>query len=451
MIISILIVLIISILLIGILVVISTTSRTKTPKDVTGRIQKKGKSVILKEAEKKLARNPRDITALRELGNIYFEEKNWEKAYGVYKRLFEISASDSEVNIAEAALRMGIAAYKLGRFDDSLSALMISYKKNPESYECNLYLGKGLYEKQVYDKAIACLKKVKLLRPDSSEADMILGMSFFKLQKFREALPFLKKVIDENPANKEVLYYLAVSMMEVGMSDKALKVFIHLRPDPLFGPQSCLEAGKIHERSKDYNSAIQDYEIALKLPSVPDQILVQIRYRAALTYIAMNNIAKGLGMLKQVQAIKPNYKDVDALLARYSELNQNKNLQVYMMAGTSEFIALCRNFITKYYEDAVVKVTDTEPNQDSVDITCEIEHPKWQAKQLFRFYRSQSTLSDISVREAHGKMRDTKCDKAICVTLGNFSESAHKFIEGRPIDLMEKDELSKRLLRISMI
>ena len=113
MIISILIVLIISILLIGILVVISTTSRTKTPKDVTGRIQKKGKSVILKEAEKKLARNPRDITALRELGNIYFEEKNWEKAYGVYKRLFEISASDSEVNIAEAALRMGIAAYKL--------------------------------------------------------------------------------------------------------------------------------------------------------------------------------------------------------------------------------------------------------------------------------------------------------------------------------------------------
>lgn len=451
MIISVLIVLIISILLIGVLVVISTTSKAKKPKDVSGRIQKKGKSAILKEAEKKLARNPRDITALRELGNIYFEDKNWEKAYGVYKSLFEISASDSEVNVAEASLRMGIAANKLGRFDDSLSALMLSYKKNPDSYECNLYLGKGLYEKQVYDKAIACLKKVKLLKPDSSEADLMLGMCFFKLQKFREALPFLKKVIDENPANKEVLYYLGVSMVETGMGDRALKVFIHLRPDPLFGPQACLEAGKLHERVKDYNSAIQDYEIALKLPSVPDQILVQIRYRAALTYIAMKDISKGLAMLKQVQALKPGYKDVDTLFARYSELNQNKNLQVYLMAGTSEFIALCRNFITKYYPDATVKVTDSEVNQDSVDITCEIEHPKWSAKHLFRFYRGQGALSDISVRECHGKMRDTKCDKAICITLGNFSESAHKFIEGRPIDLIEKEQLSKRLLKISMI
>ena len=128
MIISVLIVLIISILLIGILVVISTTSKAKKPSDVSGRIQKKGKSAILKEAEKKLARNPRDITALRELGNIYFEDKNWEKAYGVYKTLFEIAASNPEVNVAEASLRMGIAANKLGRFDDSLSALMLSYK-----------------------------------------------------------------------------------------------------------------------------------------------------------------------------------------------------------------------------------------------------------------------------------------------------------------------------------
>lgn len=451
MIISVLVILIVSFLIIGILVVVATSSKAKNGADVSGRIQKKGKNAILKEAQKKLSHNPRDVTALRELGNIYFEEKDWEKAYGVYKTLFEISSSDINVNQAEAALRMGMAAYNIGRFDDSLSALMLSYKKNPESYECNLYLGKGLYEKQVYDKAVACMKKVKVLKPDSSDADMVLGMSFFKLQKFRDALPFLKKVIDENPANKEVLYYLAVSMTEAGMGDKALKIFTHLRPDPLFGPQSCLEAGKMHERTKDYNSAIQDYEIALKLPSVPDQILVQIRYRAALTYIAMNNIPKGLAMLKQVEALKPNYKDTEALMARYSELNQNKNLQVYMMAGTSEFIALCRNFITKFYSDAFVKVVDVDAGADSVDIICEVDHPKWQAKHIFRFYRTQSTLSDLSVRECHGKMRDEKCDKAICVTLGNFSESAHKFIEGRPIDLIEKEQLSKRLLKISVI
>lgn len=165
----------------------------------------------------------------------------------------------------------------------------------------------------------------------------------------------------------------------------------------------------------------------------------------------MNNIPQALTMLKQVQTLKPNYKDVDALLVRYNELNQNKNLQVYMMAGTGEFVALCRKYIAQYYKDAFVKVGDVNVASDCVDIVCEIEHPKWQAKHIFRFYRSQSTISDIFVRECHGKMRDLKCDKAICVTLGFFSESAHRFIEGRPIDLIEKDQLAKQLLKVSLI
>ena len=82
------------------------------------------------------------------------------------------------------------------------------------------------------------------------------------------------------------------------MTDKALKVFVHLRPDPQYGAMSCLEAGKMHERFKDYASAIGDYEIALKLSNVPDNILVQIKYHIANDYIATNNIPKGLAVLK---------------------------------------------------------------------------------------------------------------------------------------------------------
>ncbi len=450
MLIAFLLIVIFAALLVGLIMAVSSLKKD-TKKDVSGRIQKKGKAAIIKEAQKKLSHNPHDITALRELGNIYFSDKNWEKGYAVYKTLLDLSTSHIDINAAEAGLKTGIAAYNLGKIDDALSVLILAVKKNPESYEANLYLGKALYQKEIYDKAIVCLKKVKTLRPESSEANQLLGFSLFKLQKYRECLPFLKAALEETPDNKEILYNMALAMLECGMGEKALKVFIHLRPDPLFGPQSCLEAGKMHEKVKDYASAIHDYEIALKLPSVPDAIMIQIKYRAALTYIAMNNIPQALVMLKQIQTLKANYKDVEALIARYSELNQNKNLQVYMMAGTSEFIALCRKFISSFYKDAFVKVGDQNVGTDCVDIVCEIEHPKWSAKQLFRFYRTQSALSDISVRECHGKMRDDKCDKAICVTLGSFSESAHKFIEGRPIDLIEKEQLSKMLLKISII
>ena len=120
------------------------------------------------------------------------------------------------------------------------------------------------------------------------------------------------------------------------------------------------------------------------------------------------------------------------------------------MSGTSDFVALCRKFIATYYKDAFVKVEDVQVASESVEIVCEVETPKWEAKQMFRFYRTQNVIGDINIREFHGKLRDTKCDNGVCITMGNFSESAHKFIDGRPIDLIEKDDLVKILKRINM-
>lgn len=450
MIISILIAVIIALLLVSFIVGIKNIKRKEDKKDVAQKIQKKGKSAILREAEKKLAHDPHNVSALELIGDIYYSEKNWEKVWGVYKTLYDISSAHPEIDIVKSTLRMGISAFYLDKNEDAISALMLCIKKDPNNYDCNLNLGKALMKANTFDKAVYCFKKAKVMQPENNEINMLLGTALFKSQKYRDSLPFLKRVLDENPGNKEVLFDMAVAMTECGMGDKALKVFMHLRPDPEFGPQACLEAGKMHERVKDYAAAVKDYEISMRLPSVPEQIMLQIKYRLANTCIAMNDISKGLTYLRQIQAAKPQYKDVDALVARYSELNQNKNLQTYLMAGTSDFVALCRKFISTYYKDAFVKVEDVQVASESVEIICEIETSKWEAKQMFRFYRTQNVIGDINVRDFHSKLRDTKCDNGVCISMGNFSESAHKYIDGRPVDLIEKDELVKILKRINM-
>ncbi len=450
MIISILIAVIVALLLVSFIVGIKNIKRNEDKKDVAQKIQKKGKSAILREAEKKLAHDPHNVPALELIGDIYYSEKNWEKVWGVYKTLYDISSAHPEIDIVKSTLRMGISAFYLDKNEDAISALMLCIKKDPNNYDCNLNLGKALMKANTFDKAVYCFKKAKVMQPENNEINMLLGTALFKSQKYRDSLPFLKRVLDENPGNKEVLFDMAVAMTECGMGDKALKVFMHLRPDPEFGPQACLEAGKMHERVKDYAAAVKDYEISMRLPSVPEQIMLQIKYRLANTCIAMNDISKGLTYLRQIQAAKPQYKDVDALVARYSELNQNKNLQTYLMAGTSDFVALCRKFISTYYKDAFVKVEDVQVASESVEIICEIETPKWEAKQMFRFYRTQNVIGDINVRDFHSKLRDTKCDNGVCISMGNFSESAHKYIDGRPVDLIEKDELVKILKRINM-
>ncbi|MCR4579034.1 MAG: tetratricopeptide repeat protein [Treponema sp.] len=425
-------------------------AKKKSDGGTNQKIQRKGKAAVMKDAQKKLAHNPKDIGALEIVGDIYYGEKNWEKTWNVYKTLYELSSAHLEIDVAKVTLRMGIAAFYLEKMEDAASSLVTSLKRNPENFECNFYLGKTLFNAGNLDKAFICLKKAKALMPENPDINEVLGQCLFKSGKYKESLPFLKKAIEEKPDNKELLFDMAVSMTECGFGDKALKVFMHLRPDPQFGAQSCLEAGKMHERTKDYNSAIKDYEIAIKLQNVPEQIDLQIKYRYALTCIAINDISKGLTLLRQIQSVKQGYKDVDALIARYSELNQNKNLQTYLMSGTSDFVALCRKFISTYHKDGFVKVEDVQVTTDCVEIICNVENPKWEARQIFRFYRTQNVIGDLNIREFHSKVRDSKCDTGYCISMGNFSESAHKYIDGRPVDLIEKDELVKTLKKINM-
>ena len=450
MIISILIAVIVALLLVSLIVGIKSIKRKEEKKDVSVKIQKKGKSAILKEAEKKLAHDPHNVPSLETIGDIYYSEKNWERVWSVYKTLYDISTAHPEIDMIKTTLRMGAAASSLDKTEDAVSALMLCIKKDPNNFDCNYFLGKTLMKTNSFEKAVYCFKKCKVLQPENNEINMLLGTALFKAQKYRDSLPFLKRVLDENPGNKEVLFDMAIAMTECGMGDKALKVFMHLRPDPDFGPQACLESGKMHERVKDYAAAIKDYEISMRLPSVPDQIMLQIKYRLANTCIAMNDISKALTYLRQIQAAKQGYKDVDALVARYAELNQNKNLQTYLMSGTSDFVALCRKFISTYYKDAFVKVEDVQVASESVEIVCEVETSRWEAKQMFRFYRTQNVIGDINIRDFHSKLRDTKCDNGVCISIGGFSDSAHKYIDGRPVDLIEKDELVKILKRINM-
>lgn len=413
-------------------------------------ISKKGKGGVIKEMEKRLAHNPHDVDALQTLGDIYYNDANWEKVNSIYKTLFDISTVHLEVKSDIAAQRMGIACFQLDRIDEAINMLMLSAKKNTELFETHFYLGRAFYKKNIYDKAFICFKKCKQLAPDNNEVNQYIGMSLFKAGKFRDSLPFLKKVLDESPDNKEVLYDMAVAMSECAMGDKALKLFMHLRLDPQFGPQSCLEAGKLHEKAKAVQDAIQDYEIAMKLENLPEPVAVQILYKCAQCYIQQNNITKGLALLKQLQNLHQGYKDVDALVARYSELNQNQNLQTYLLSGTSDFVALCRKFVATYYKDSFVKVEDVNVASESVEIICDIESNKWENKQLMRFYRTQAPIGDIYIRDFHSKMRDSKCDSGFVATMGTFSESAHKYTEGRPIDLIEKDKLCSILKKINM-
>jgi tetratricopeptide (TPR) repeat protein len=417
----------------------------------SGLVRQKNRTVIIRECTKRLTHDPHNINALQQLADLYFNEQNWEKAFPLYDSLYELSLVHPEIDIQKDALRQGMCALKVNKLDEAEKGLFAAHKLLPDDFETNFYLGLFLYQRKDYDKAIACLHKAHTLRPDMTDVNRPLGFSYYKSQRYKESLAYLRRVLDENPEDKETLFSLASAMEEAGYGDKALKVFVHLRPDPDFGAQSCLAAGLMHERSKQFQQAVQDYEIGLKLDNVPPDLQTTLRYRIANSYISLNNIGKGLSYLKQIQNTTPNYKDVAALVQRYQELNSNSNLQTYLMSGTSDFVALCRKFVEAYYPNATVKIEDISVATESIEILCSVESSRWEDTELFRFYRNTGAIGELYVRDFHSKLRDIKCDRGFCVTAGTYTEEAHKYVEGRPIDLIEKNMLISVLKKIDML
>ncbi|MBR1403095.1 MAG: tetratricopeptide repeat protein [Treponema sp.] len=425
-------------------IVISFTTRKKGGK----KGKQKSRAQILRDATRKLAQDPHNPDALISLGDLYYNERAWDKAYPIYETQMSVAPAHKEISPFKAALRQGICAVKLNKIPDSFRGLTAAHTINPNDYEVNYYLGLALYKNNEFEKAVPMFKKVIIMHPEASNVNSPLGLSLYKAKHYKESLPYLKRALDENPENKEALFSMADAMNESGYGDKAIKVFMHLRPDPEFGARACLAAGMFHLKINQPDKAIQDFEIGLKHQNATPDIAIETRYRLANAYFALKSIAKGIGCLTEIQAMNPQYKDVPQLLARYSELNQNRNLQTYLMAGSSDFVALCRRIVVKYYQRAVAKIVDISVTPENIEILMNIEFVRSEEVHVFRFYRSTSVISDLYIRDFHAKVTETKADRGICITAGVYSDEAKRYAEGRPIDLVEKEGLVRILKKV---
>lgn len=410
---------------------------------------RKNQAHIIKEANRRLAKDPNDPAGLIPVGDIYYNNNLWEKAYPVYETLSKMAVEKVTIDAFLVNKRAGVCAANLGKIPEAIVALSTADRINPHDFECCYYLGKTLLQNKNYEKAIPCLKKSLVAKPEAEGVYLLLGQALYHAHHYKECLACFKKALDEDPGNKEALYDMADAMEQQGHGDKSIKVFMHLRPDPVYGARSCLAAGVYHARINNHEAAIQDFEIGMKHENAPEEMRVEIEYRLAQQYFSINQITKGLLLLKQIRNVNPNYKDVNSLISRYQELSQNSNLQVYLAANNNDFVPLCRKFIAAKFKKSVVKIQDINVGPLFTDILAEVETSKWEETKLFRFFRTSGSTGELYIRDFHGHMQDVKADTGFCVTAGVFSEEAHKYTEGRPVDLIEKAELVKILKELN--
>ncbi|MDR0388545.1 MAG: tetratricopeptide repeat protein [Spirochaetaceae bacterium] len=417
---------------------------------ILGRRRTRGKQTdreaILKDATKRLAQNPRNPEALRDLAELHYQDQAWDKAYKMYETLIELATGHPGIDEFEANLHYAISALKLNLLNEAYKGFAVARSLKQDNLEVNYNLGNLEFQRNNYEKAIQYLNQARLLDPEHAPTLRCLGHSLFKMKKYKDALAYIRKAIDLAPDDKESLFTLAECYYEVNQTDQALRIFGHLRPDPAMGPNACLFSGSINLKNHRFEKAIEDFEIGLKHQNVKSEIRLELKYRLASVLLRQQDVGKALVYLRQIQDVHPNFKDVPLLISKYQELNANKNMQIYLMAPSADFVALCRKIVMNYFPRAKVKITNIAVNKnDWADILAEVDTPKWSDLVMFRFIRNQGSVGELIVRDFHAHLKEVKAGKGLCLSVGTFTDEAKRYTEARLIDLIGKEKLSTYL------
>ncbi|MDR0589655.1 MAG: tetratricopeptide repeat protein [Spirochaetaceae bacterium] len=437
----ILILLVVIILMVIVILMITIMGRLKGASG--GGKRAKGRDAVLKTANKRLNQNPRDPEGLMALGNLYYQEETWDKAYTTYETLVEMAGASPAINEFEVNLRYAMAALKLGFTNEAYKGFSTARSLKQDNFEVNYNLGYLEFQRKNYERAIQILQQARNQDPEHAPTLRCLGHSYFKIKKYKEAMSFIRKAMDIAPEDKESFYTLAECYYELNQTEQALRIFGRLRPDPVVGPNACLLSGTINMNQHQYEKALQDFEIGLRHQNIKPDLLLELKYQAATAYLKQQEIAKALGHLKDIQAENPTYRDVSMLIGKYQELNANHNLQIFLMAPSADFVALCRKIVMTYYARAKIKITNISVNKNEwADVLAEVDTSKWSDLVMFRFIRTQGSIGELIVRDFHSHVKEVKAGKGICIAVGTFSDEAKRYTEARLIDLIEKEKLT---------
>jgi len=180
---------------------------------------------------------------------------------------------------------------------------------------------------------------------------------------------------------------------------------------------------------------------------VKPEVLLELKYRLASAYSMNQDIGKALPLLMEIKDLSPTYKDVEAQIVKYKELNSNKNLQTFLISPTSDFVTLCRKIVTSFITQSKVKIVDISvQSNEFADILAEIETAKWQDIILFRFIRSNGQVVELMLRDFHARLKEARAGRGYGFGAGEFTEEAKRFVEARLIDLIDKEGLIKILM-----
>ncbi len=202
--------------------------------------------------------NPKLIMPRIMLGDLYRNDGNYSNAVDEYQQVTQL-----DPYYASNWYKLGVAY----QFMQKLGKAAESYEKalhlEPKSACSNMNLGLAELSLGHNDKALAYAKKATELEPKSASAWSNLGVTLDALGQYPKAEQAYRKSIDLDPDNPATLSNLAGNLTTQGKMSQATEL-LKRAANLSKTPQMYKRYGDALVEAKDYDQAIEQYQLALK-------------------------------------------------------------------------------------------------------------------------------------------------------------------------------------------
>lgn len=254
--------------------------------------------------EKALKWDPENVSLIRTLGKIYFQEDKTGKALEIFEKI----AASGQAQPPDYRM-LGTLYARMDKFDEkSFHVFQTVLQNEPLLAEFHLYLAKCYFTMKKFDEALEILETTTAVR-DTKSLEFVADVLFEK-GRYEEAEKILSELI-QNARNEKLLFKHAKVLMKKSELDAAIVLLQKTARFPEYEPESAYYLAQCFLQKELPDIAIRRFQRALELQRNGEREK-DIYYHLGLCWEKKGDAVKAKDMYRKVVLMDFSFKDVKA-------------------------------------------------------------------------------------------------------------------------------------------
>lgn len=250
--------------------------------------------LAMQQFSKVLEYQPGNEAAIKELTNLHFSYRHFDKAIEFAKKCSSCEFSNRLI---------GLSYYQLENYTQAIKYLTVAITKNPQDAEANYTLGRTYLDIEDYKKAVPFYLKAVELDPSKNTWGYELGLLYYTNSDYKNA-------VKQFDAAEEAGYHAGndfnenrgFSLLYAGVYERGEKMIMDVWKRKPGNTELLRSLAEIFYQQKQYDKSLQYCQQLMEANPKDGQAL----YQAGLCFLKKNQKEKGQAMCDKAIEMDPS-------------------------------------------------------------------------------------------------------------------------------------------------